>query len=147
MTQAGETQPAPAAATRTAVGEGDVGGPAEGEDRWGPGEAFVRVAGLIAVCAGLLAVAGVAVTAMALSSSDPSHVATIATSAIGVIGSVVGAYFGVRVGAAGREKTEAARQAEAARAQTLAAHLDPQTAQSALAQAEATASRVMKAMT
>jgi hypothetical protein len=47
----------------------------------------------------------------------PQPVASIATAAFGVIGSVVGAYFGVKVGAEGTAKALDAHRAEAARAQ------------------------------
>ena len=45
---------------------------------------------------------------------------------------IVGAYFGVKVGSAGRAEAEAARNAEAVKVQELAATVDPKTAQDAL---------------
>jgi len=62
--------------------------------------------------------------------------AAVVTAALTVLGTIVGAYFGVKVGAAGREKAEAARDAEAVKVQELAARVDPQTARDALDTAE-----------
>jgi hypothetical protein len=56
------------------------------------------------------------VLAIAIDHDDAPSVASIATAAFGVIGSVVGAYFGVKVGADGTQRALDAHKAEAARA-------------------------------
>lgn len=58
--------------------------------------------------------------------------AAVVTAALTVLGTIVGAYFGVKVGAAGRDRAEAARDAESVKVQELAARVDPQTAKAAL---------------
>ena len=58
--------------------------------------------------------------------------AAVVTAAFTVLGTIVGAYFGVKVGSAGRERAESARDAEAVKVQELAARVDPGTAVDAL---------------
>lgn len=69
--------------------------------------------GLLAVVSGILAVVIVGVVTLALlGNADTSSTVAVATSAFGVISTVVGAYLGVKIGA---EQTQAAtRTAEAA---------------------------------
>ena len=69
---------------------------------------------------------------VALATVPADQKAAIVTAAFTVFGTIVGAYFGVKVGAAGKEKAEQARDAEAAKAQEFAAHLEPETATAAL---------------
>ena len=73
---------------------------------------------------------------VSLGTVPDSQKAAVITAAFTVLGTIVGAYFGVKVGAAGREKAEAARDAEAVKVQELAARVDPQTARAALDTAE-----------
>jgi hypothetical protein len=89
---------------------------------------------LLAVGAGLLAV--VLIAAIAIVHDSEASVASIATAAFGVIGSVVGAYFGVKVGAEGTQRALDAHKAEAARAQAYAAHLPESRARQALLDAD-----------
>src|SRR5712692_6096676 len=65
------------------------------------GDLFSRtkVGDLTAVVVGLVAILAVAVTAIAILHSSAESVVSVAGGAFGVIGSVVGAYFGVKVGA------------------------------------------------
>ena len=56
----------------------------------------------------------------------------MATAALTLGGTIVGAYFGVRVGAAGKEKVEKARDAEAVMAQEFAARIEPEAGKEAL---------------
>jgi hypothetical protein len=92
------------------------------------------VGGLIALAVGVVAVAVLAGGAMIAAAGDA---ATIATAAFGVIGSIVGAYFGVKIGTDGTQKAVQAHQDEATRAQVFAAHLQPEKADLALEQARA----------
>ena len=62
--------------------------------------------------------------------------ATVVSAAFTVIGTVVGTYFGVRAGSAGKERAEAARDLESVKVQELAAHVDPDVARQALDKAE-----------
>jgi hypothetical protein len=68
-----------------------------------------------------------------------SDVATAAGSVSGVIGTLVGAFFGIHIGSAGKARAEAARDraesdrhAEALKVQRLAAAGDPETVQAIL---------------
>jgi hypothetical protein len=74
-----------------------------------------------------------------------SQKSTIVTAAFTVLGTVVGTYFGVRAGSAGKERAEAARDFEAAKVQELAAHVDAPTAQDAFDRAEKRAVEARKA--
>lgn len=92
------------------------------------------IGGLLALVAGLVALVSVLLVAkwMKISSSDFTQ---LAAAVVGVIGSVVGAYFGVKVGSDGAQKVLESQREQAARAQIFAAHLDPGEAEAALRQA------------
>ena len=92
------------------------------------------VGGLVALSVGVAVVGLLAGGALI---ADPSDAATIATAAFGVIGSIVGAYFGVKIGTDATQKAVQAHQAEATKAQVFAAHLAPEKADVALEQARA----------
>lgn len=95
----------------------------------------VSTAGAIVVVGlGLTFVFIIAIVALGTLPKDQG--AAVVTAALTVLGTIVGAYFGVKVGAAGRERAEAARDAEAVKVQELAARVDPQTAKAALDTAE-----------
>jgi Putative Actinobacterial Holin-X, holin superfamily III len=95
------------------------------------------VGGLAAVLLGLFVVLIVAVLAISLVHSDAAQVATVASSAFTVIGTLVGAYFGIKRGTdqtksamdqtqEAMEQTERVTNAmrqEAAKAQAFAAHV------------------------
>jgi hypothetical protein len=83
-------------------------------------EKIKEVGGLAAVVAGVIAVAGVAGGALAVGTETA---ATIAGSAAAAIGSMVGAYFGVKVGTDQTKNTAKKQQQESAKAQVFAAHL------------------------
>jgi hypothetical protein len=91
------------------------------------------IAGLVALGAGVLAVALVAGGALL---AAPGSASSIASAAFGVIGSIVGAYFGVKIGSDGTQKAIQAQQAEATKAQVFAAHMPEANAEQALASAE-----------
>jgi hypothetical protein len=88
-------------------------------------------AGLIAVIAGLLVLALIACLAIGLVGKD-SLQASIATASFGVIGTVVGAYFGAKSSnestqqaISNTQKAVEAMRAESTKAVSFAAHLDP----------------------
>jgi hypothetical protein len=54
-----------------------------------------------------------------------AEVATVVSSITGVVGTVVGAFFGLQVGSAGKAKAEADRNAAEERALRLAAAVEP----------------------
>jgi hypothetical protein len=82
--------------------------------------------GLVVVAIGVIAV--MAVTSASLGSVAEEERATVATAAFTVLGTIVGAYFGVRVGARGKDEAEAARVVATAKVERLAAHVDTQMA-------------------
>ena len=103
------------------------------EDRY---DRVSSIAGLLAVVAGLLSLIAVSVAAIvALPSGNGQNVVAVTTGSFGVIGTVVGAYFGVKLGADGRQAAQHAQRAEAAKVQALAAHLERDTADRALKEA------------
>jgi hypothetical protein len=96
-------------------------------------ESLSSIAGLLAVIAGLLSLLAVSVAAIvSLPTGDGQNVVAVTTGSFGVIGTVVGAYFGVKLGADGRQAAQHAQRTEAAKVQALAAHLDPDEANKAL---------------
>jgi hypothetical protein len=107
------------------------------ERREGRADQAASIAGLLAVVAGLVVLAAVSMTAIvALPSGNGQNVVAIATGSFGVIGTVVGAYFGVKLGADGRREAHRALGAETAKVQALSAHLPPGEASAALEDAE-----------
>jgi len=106
-----------------------------GED--GKLEQMRIIGGLLALGGGLLALLVVTVVALFL---NPTNSA-VATSAIGVIGSIVGAYFGVKIGTDGTAKAIDAQRAEAAKAQVFAANIPTEHAKVIVTQAEDAAAR------
>jgi membrane protein DedA with SNARE-associated domain len=92
------------------------------------------VGGLIALIVGVIAIGLLAGGALI---ADPGNAAPIATAAFGVIGSIVGAYLGIKIGTDGTQKALQAQQDEATKAQVFAAHLNPDKAELALDQARA----------
>src|SRR3979409_2211276 len=86
---------------------------------------LASIAGLLAVVAGLLSLMAVSVAAIiVLPSGNGQNVVAVATGSFGVIGTVVGAYFGVKLGADGRQAANQAQRTEAVKVQTLAARMD-----------------------
>jgi threonine/homoserine/homoserine lactone efflux protein len=97
--------------------------------------AWITAAGAIVVVGLGLAFVFV-ISLVALGTVPADDKSTIVTSAFTVLGTIVGAYFGVRAGAAGREQAEAQRDAEVIKVQELAARTDPVTAQAAFEAAQ-----------
>ena len=85
-----------------------------------------RAGGLVVVAIGVIAVT--TITSASLGSVAEGERATVATAAFTVLGTIVGAYFGVRVGARGKDEAESARAVAAAKVERLAAHVDTQKA-------------------
>ena len=86
--------------------------------------------GLVVVVIGVFAT--VTITTAALASVPDQERATVATAAFTVLGTIVGAYFGVRVGARGKDEAEAARDKADAKVENLLAHVEPPQAQGVL---------------
>ncbi len=97
------------------------------------------IGGLVAVGTGVIAVTAIALVAIALHSEDA---ATIASSAGGVIATIVGAYFGVKSGSDRAKAASEDTKAEAAKAQVYALHLPAEKADKVLEQANAAAQAV-----
>jgi hypothetical protein len=110
--------------------------PAETKETWN--DRLKTVAGLVAVVVGVVMVGLVAIVAM-LKGGENS--ATIASSAAAVIATIVGAYFGVKMGNDQTKDAAKSQKAEAAKAQVYAAHLPPDDAGDVLALAEAAAKK------
>ena len=69
-------------------------------------EKVKAIGGLIAVCSGIAAVTGLAVfTIILLGSSNKESVVAIASSALGIISAMVGAYLGIKITADSNAKT------------------------------------------
>jgi hypothetical protein len=82
--------------------------------------------GLVVVVVGVLAV--MTITTASVATVPGEQAATVAAGAFTVVGTIVGAYFGVRVGAHGKQEAEAARVASEAKVARLALHVDKQDA-------------------
>ncbi len=94
--------------------------PASSNDSWS--DRVKAIGGLVAVGAGVLAVGVIAIVAL-IEGTEIS--ATIASAASGVIATIVGAYFGVKVGTDQGKTAMENQKVEAAKAQVFAAHLPP----------------------
>lgn len=86
------------------------------------GELLSRSGGLVVVVIGVLAL--MAITSAALGTVPETERATIAASAFTVLGTIVGGFFGVRVGSRGKDEAEAARAVAATKVERLAAHVE-----------------------
>jgi hypothetical protein len=83
------------------------------------------IAGLLAVGAGVVSLMAVSVAAiLTLPDGNGRNVVATSTGSFGVIGTVVDAYFGVKLGADGRQDAQQAQRTEAAEGQALAAPLN-----------------------
>jgi hypothetical protein len=82
--------------------------------------------GLVVVVVCVLAVMTIATAS--IGSVPDEQKATVAAGAFTVLGTIVGAYFGVRVGAHGKSEAEAARAASEEKVARLALHVDKQDA-------------------
>lgn len=99
------------------------------------------IGGLVAVGMGVIAVAVIAIVAIAKGSD--TNAATIASSAGGVIATIVGAYFGVKAGTDQSKAAAENQKAEAAKAQVFAAHLPAGDADTILDRAEEAARKAL----
>jgi hypothetical protein len=122
----------------TADPGGVIDNPKAAESTWS--EKIKTIGGLVAVVAGVLAVLAIAIVAML---KDTSTAATIASATAGVIATIVGAYFGVKVGSDQSKTANEGQRAEAAKAQVYAAHLPPGDAKGIVAMAEQAAQDVL----
>jgi hypothetical protein len=122
----------------TPAGAAPAAKAASGEPTWT--EKIKTIGGLTAVVVGVAAVGAIAIVAL-IKGTDTS--ATIASSAGGVIATIVGAYFGVKVGSDQSKAAIEGQHAEAAKAQVYAAHLPPGDAPGILDRAEEAAKNVL----
>jgi hypothetical protein len=90
----------------------------------------------VVVSAGLVVLIAVAVIAIVFVRTTSSDVVAVASSAFGVLGSIVGAYFGVKIGTDGTQTAIAGLKDEAAKAQAFAAHVPVENAGEAIAAAQ-----------
>jgi len=97
------------------------------------------IGGLLALSAGLVSLIVVVIVALIVKPDTTGG--AIATSAIGVIGSIVGAYFGVKIGTDGTKAAVRAQQDEATKAQVYALHTPSEKADQVTADIE----RLLKA--
>jgi hypothetical protein len=96
----------------------------------GGAERLKIIGGLVALGSGLLAIVLVVIVALIVEPDTAGG--SIATSAIGVVGSIVGAYFGIKIGTDGTNTAITAQQKEATKAQVLALHTPPEKAETVL---------------
>jgi hypothetical protein len=116
-------------------------GPADGNAQEPEGLAKIRtIGGLVAVLAGALIVGAIAIVAIAV---DPGDAATIASAAGGVIATIVGAFFGLKIGSDQTKTASENQKVEAAKAQVFAAHLPPDEAKDILGLANEAAKKVL----
>lgn len=96
---------------------------------------WIVIAGLGSV---IVLYIGTIITFAILSTADTlaNNVVAAMGAITGVIGSLVGAYFGVQVGASGKETSDAAAVQSSALAQGAMSQLDPEQTQDAIAAAE-----------
>jgi hypothetical protein len=106
------------------------------------GELLNGSGGLVVVTAGVAAV--LVITSAAMGTVPEQERATVATAAFTVLGTIVGAYFGVRVGSRGKDEADAARALAAAKVERLAAHVDSDRAGEVLDAVDASAHRAVK---
>lgn len=98
------------------------------------GEVVQTSGGIVVVIIGVSAVLTIATAA--LGTVPDGQKATVATAAFGVLGTIVGAYFGVRVGAHDKEQVDEERKTANAKVERLAAQLDSPTATRILTEVE-----------
>jgi hypothetical protein len=98
-----------------------------------------EVGGLVAVVAGLLAIAGIAAGALI---ADSQTAATVASSTVAVVGSIVGAYLGVKIGTDQTKSAIQAQREEAAKGQIYAAHMPKEDALKAVPMAQKAAEAI-----
>jgi hypothetical protein len=103
-------------------------------------ESLKLIGGLVAVGIGTIVVGAIAVIAL-LKGGDTA--ATVSSSAGGVIATMVGAYFGVKVGSDQTKSALDGQKAEAAKAQAFAAHVPSDKADDIIAQAEEAAKKAL----
>jgi hypothetical protein len=91
------------------------------------GTVFTRSGpGLVAVGVGVIAIMVIGVVAVALlafKGNRGTEIVSVATSAFGVIGSIVGAFFGIKLGTEQTQSANVATQAAEAKADVYAAHV------------------------
>ena len=79
-----------------------------------------------------LFIVGIIFVVSILKWSTAADVATAVGSLTGVVGTIIGAFFGIQVGSSGKEKAEADRATAEDKAMSLAAELPPDVAKNVL---------------
>jgi hypothetical protein len=102
-------------------------------------EGVKLIGGLVVVCTGLVVVLAISAVAMLLLSESANEVVAVATASFSVIGTLVGAYFGLKIGSDGTQAAVAGLRHEAAKAQAFAAHVPTELSNAAIADAQALA--------
>jgi hypothetical protein len=105
-------------------------------------ESVKLIGGLVVVCVGLVVLLVISVVAMIIVHSTTSDVVAIATGSFGVVGAIVGAYFGIKAGSDSAASAVAGMRHEAAKAQAFAANVPKESAADAISQAKALAGGV-----
>lgn len=103
-------------------------------------ERMKTAAGLTAVALGVIVVGIIAIAAI---SKNTDTAATIASSAGGVIATIVGAFFGVKIGSDQSKTAQSGLKEESAKAQVYAAHLSPEEADNVIAKAQQAAEKAV----
>lgn len=101
------------------------------------GELLARSGGLVVVVIGVVAV--MVIASASLGTVPEAERATIAASAFTVLGTIVGGFFGLRVGSRGKDEAEAARDLATSKVERLAAHVDADEAERVLNAVDAAA--------
>ena len=102
-------------------------------------ESIKLIGGLVVVCVGVTALALITIIAIEAVRGSDAQVVSVATASFSVIGTVVGAYFGLKIGADGTTNAIKGMRDEAAKAQAFAAYVPTESAKAAIAEAAALA--------
>jgi hypothetical protein len=94
------------------------------------GDIIYASGGVLVVIIGVSAVA--TITTASLGSVAEGERATVAAGAFAVLGTIIGAYFGVRVGTRAKEEADQARQIATSKVERLAAEVSPEKARDIL---------------
>lgn len=105
-------------------------------------EGTSAVGAILVVLAGIGAVFVLSLVALGTVPDDQKS--TVVAASFSVLGTIVGAYFGVRVGAAGKERAEAAQRASSIRLEEMTAVAPEDDARQALNRADNRIARTLE---
>lgn len=89
-------------------------------------DALMPLVGLVVICAALAGVMAITLAALSRVRDDPAHVTALTGAAFTVIGTLVGAYFGIKTSAQGASAALGAMQDHAILVHAFAAHASPE---------------------